>query len=587
MDARRPMTADFLHIPTFDDPEKTKTARLLHILHIAMIFITVPVALSQLLLLGQGDSLIMAVTAIPMVAALMVINHRGAVQLASVITCFIFWGGLLVASVPFGGLYDRIFAWMIIPVAAAGLLLGGRGALFFAVLTFVVAAGQTVMAGGPPLLVALLTSNTAFNVALVVLMGVAEHNTHLTLRRVMANEQRAEALSRDLAAEVRQHQQTAETLRQRDTQYYLLIDQMPVAISLTDAATLRVIYTNRAARQLIGHESPETITGQPALTLVPAAYQPLVAAAIRTTLTAGSVILTDWALLRRDGDMVPVESQSALVEFAGVQAILSAYIDLTERKRAALIGQQAETARAEIEQERQKIAARENMLNTASHQFRTPLAVIISSQQLLKHYEDRMPPEKRQHHYDTIYTQAQYMSALLEDLLEINKSQAGKLEARLEPLALAAFCRQLVEEYASTHGNYTFHYRCEIEGLYLFDPKLLRHITNNLLSNAMKYSPERSTVTITLERKDTSVIFSVEDQGIGVPPEDLDRVFEAFYRGSNTQRIHGTGLGLAIVKSSAEAQGGSVGVRSTPGEGTTFTVRLPLVSAVTTADTMR
>jgi signal transduction histidine kinase len=108
------------------------------------------------------------------------------------------------------------------------------------------------------------------------------------------------------------------------------------------------------------------------------------------------------------------------------------------------------------------------------------------------------------------------------------------------------------------------------------DEKLLRHIFSNLLSNAIKYSPSGGTVRWELNLTDTEAIFQIQDQGIGIPPEDQARLFESFHRASNVGQIPGTGLGLAIVKKAVDLHKGTIQVRSEVGDGTTFIVTLPL-----------
>jgi signal transduction histidine kinase len=111
-------------------------------------------------------------------------------------------------------------------------------------------------------------------------------------------------------------------------------------------------------------------------------------------------------------------------------------------------------------------------------------------------------------------------------------------------------------------------------GMGLFDERLLRHIFGNLLSNAIKYSPDGGTVSLKVFTQGAQTVFEVSDQGIGVPPDEMDHLFASFHRASNVGSISGTGLGLAIVKQSVELHGGAITVRSVPGSGTTFTVTL-------------
>ena len=112
------------------------------------------------------------------------------------------------------------------------------------------------------------------------------------------------------------------------------------------------------------------------------------------------------------------------------------------------------------------------------------------------------------------------------------------------------------------------------------DAVLLRHILSNLLSNAVKYSPENSKIFFRVFHQERSVIFQVKDQGIGIPPQDYQHLFETFYRASNVGKIQGTGLGLAIVKKCVDLHGGLIQIDSEVGRGTTVTVMLPWREAI-------
>jgi signal transduction histidine kinase len=170
------------------------------------------------------------------------------------------------------------------------------------------------------------------------------------------------------------------------------------------------------------------------------------------------------------------------------------------------------------------------------------------------------------------------MTQLLNDVLVLGKAEAGKLEFNPQPLDLEQFCLNLTDELnldASNQHNLTFVNHAQAIQANL-DEKLLRHILNNLLSNAIKYSPSGSDVKFELSCQDTQAIFRIQDEGIGIPEEDQQRLFESFHRAKNVGNVPGTGLGLAIVKNAIDLHGGKISVNSQVGMGTTFTVAIPL-----------
>ena len=163
----------------------------------------------------------------------------------------------------------------------------------------------------------------------------------------------------------------------------------------------------------------------------------------------------------------------------------------------------------------------------------------------------------------------------------IGKAEANKLEFKPVSLNLTKFICDLLEEIKLTTNEHTIVFATQghCVNAYL-DEKLLRHIFSNLLLNAIKYSPQGSTINFDLICQNDKAIFQIKDEGIGIPPEDQNLLFEAFHRATNVKNIPGTGLGLAIVKRCVDLYSGAIAVKSEVGVGTTFTVTLPLQNGV-------
>lgn len=263
------------------------------------------------------------------------------------------------------------------------------------------------------------------------------------------------------------------------------------------------------------------------------------------------------------------------------------------------------TQRRQLEEDLQKALAAERELNdmksrfisTTSHEFRTPLTSILSSSEFLQHYGLTLPMEKRDRHFQRIQRAVKNMTQLLDDVLHISRVEAGKIALNPEPLDLRAFCLELVDELQGSFPDHGIVFEemaagevgggaitggldpgaCPLAGgLPCLDPKLLRHILMNLLSNAVKYSPQSPTVWLRLGLGVDQVVFEVRDRGIGIPPADLERLFESFHRAANVGAISGTGLGLAIVQNAVQLHGGAIAVSSEEGRGSVFTVQLPV-----------
>jgi PAS domain S-box-containing protein len=278
-------------------------------------------------------------------------------------------------------------------------------------------------------------------------------------------------------------------------------------------------------------------------------------------------------LKRRDGSTFWVQMGGSCVRPNDPDSgVIWTFLDISDRKRSEAEMQDA------LEQQKALNELRSRFVAMTSHEFRTPLAAILSAEELLRHYGERLPQSERTEVLDSISGGVQRMSRMLDRVLLLGRADAQMLDFEPRMLDLPPLCRQLVDEARIQHPEG----KCEVvaewgsgvgEGLY--DEKLLRHIFGNLLSNAIKYSPAGGQVHFRVRREGGDTVFEVADQGIGIPADEIPHLFESFHRASNVGAIQGTGLGLAIVKNAVERHGGRIDVESRQGEGTTFTVRLP------------
>ena len=272
-------------------------------------------------------------------------------------------------------------------------------------------------------------------------------------------------------------------------------------------------------------------------------------------------------------EIVVAFSCSAIqTEIEGLQNFVYIGRDITERKRV-----EAEMIKA-LEREKELRELKSRFISMTSHEFRNPMTSILSSIELLETYGQTWTAEKKLKHYDRTKAAVRRMTELLEDVLLVSQAEAGKLEFNPTPLALKTFCSDLVEEIqlgvGETHKINFVYSGSDINAC--MDEKLLLHILMNLLTNAIKYSSPDTTVFFGCYCEDGEVTFKIKDEGIGIPTEDQQRLFESFHRAKNVGNIPGTGLGLAIVQRSVELHNGKITFTSEVGVGTTFIVSLPL-----------
>lgn len=253
------------------------------------------------------------------------------------------------------------------------------------------------------------------------------------------------------------------------------------------------------------------------------------------------------------------------------------------RTREQLIreGKQAEDEmRRALQEEKELGELKSRFVAMASHEFRTPLTTIRTAIEILERYSDVASEAKKSEYFQRIRGAIQNINQLVEDVLIIGEAESGKLEFNPEQFNLESLCQEILEEIKLGIGTgQTIAFTCSGHSDQVYvDPKLIRSILTNLLSNAAKYSNPNGIIRFSLSYLEQSINFEIQDQGIGIPLEDQPKLFELFHRARNANKIQGTGLGLAIVKQCVEMHQGQITFTSQENIGTTFLVILPLES---------
>lgn len=237
-------------------------------------------------------------------------------------------------------------------------------------------------------------------------------------------------------------------------------------------------------------------------------------------------------------------------------------------------------AGAALAEERERVAdLKVRILTQTSHEFRTPLAVILSATDVLQRYGERLTADERSGRIEKVRSAVRQMTDLLDDVLMFGRTDASCFAP--VPIDLVELCRAAVEQ-ARPLVTGTLQLRAVLPPAPLeasVDPFLLGQMLRNVLTNAIRFSPDGGTISVRLDADDATVTVVVADEGIGIPAADLPRLFEPFQRGSNVGKIPGAGLGLAIAKRAIEVHGGRIDVQSPNGGGATFTMTLPAAAA--------
>ena len=398
-------------------------------------------------------------------------------------------------------------------------------------------------------------------------------------KRVDEHTQQLKLANERLSTEIAEHQKTVLALQQSEQRYRAIVENQSELIcrfkfddTITFVNDAYCRYFNKPRELLIGQKFLPEMPPEDRQLITKnfralSQEQPINTYEHRIILPSGEIRWQQWS------DRALFDEQGNFIECQAVGR------DITQLKQA-----EADIRKA-LEKERELSELRASFISIVSHEFRTPLTTIQSSAELLERYNHKLSEQKKQNHFIRIQSAVRRMTQLLDDVLTIGKAEAGKLQFNPKPIDLVAFCREIVERMqvlatchplnTSEQNRFVFRTQGNSSNAQL-DENLLEHILTNLLSNAIKYSPGGGVIQFDLVCQSSLAIFCIKDSGIGIPRDELDKLFDAFGRARNVGTIQGTGLGLAIVKKCVDLHGGKIAVESKLGVGTTFTVTLPL-----------
>jgi len=270
------------------------------------------------------------------------------------------------------------------------------------------------------------------------------------------------------------------------------------------------------------------------------------------------------------------ELSNALEELTKNRLVLEQKIIETQLAEEQLLAAQKDIEKA-LRKERELNELKTRFISTASHEFRTPLSSILSSASLIERYTTTETNDKRLKHINRIKSSVQNLTEILNDFLSLSKMEEGKVAQGRQLFNLEEAISNVVEEMSvSAKTGQLFDYQHSgNNNLIHSNLQSVKNILINLLSNAIKYSGEQSCIYIRSTIDDHNILIEVQDEGMGIPPEQQPFLFTRFFRADNVTAIQGTGLGLFIVQKYLENLNGSISFTSKLNQGTTFSINIP------------
>jgi signal transduction histidine kinase len=275
---------------------------------------------------------------------------------------------------------------------------------------------------------------------------------------------------------------------------------------------------------------------------------------------------------RRDGEI----SITGVIIVAQNITELSEYRENLEKK----VDERTRDLNSALVKEKELVDLKSRFVSIASHEFRTPLSSISLASGFIRKYKLKIAPEEIDKKLESIEKQVRHMTYLLDDVLMIGKSEAGKIKANLTKTNIKTLIANLVSEVSqSTRNTHQVNLKINLKNEeFVTDEKLMRNILINLLTNAIKFSPEADQVDMAVSMKGRELQIKIRDFGVGIPAEDINKLFEPFYRAGNVTDISGTGLGLSIIKKAVDLLNGLVVVESEQNKWTEFRITLPVIN---------
>ena len=330
-----------------------------------------------------------------------------------------------------------------------------------------------------------------------------------------------------------------------------------------------ILDVNESLLNMLGFTQKELI-GVNILTLLPDGER----AQIDVKMKVADLVPIETKFIAKDQRIIDVEARAKDFFYNKLPCRLVTVLDISDRK-------QIEKERIAALTLAENLRIRDDFISIASHELRTPISTLLLQVQLIERdLNKKYPTENRSEAITLFKRQIQRLTELVSTMLDVSRISAGRFTLDLKKVDLGEIVREVVGSLLNlqrTHSTSKIEIEAPLHIIFMADPVRIEQVVENLLTNALKYG-EGKPIIIRLKIEDKDVLLSVEDHGLGIAPEFISRIFDRFERAISSRNITGFGLGLYIVRKIVEAHSGSIQIESRLGVGSTFTVRIPMLS---------
>ncbi len=394
------------------------------------------------------------------------------------------------------------------------------------------------------------------------------------------------------------------SIAQSKRELQAILNAVQTAILVIDPETNKIISANSIAVSLIGDKVDNIVGNEPSIYFKGKNEENLVDDKVKFSRNFES------SITNMNDVPIPILRSIANINIGNQAFRIESFLDITERKMNEIALKQANellelkvqertedlqilvhklrgeiAEREKVELEVRKMLAKEKELNEmkskfvslVSHEFRTPLTIIRSAAQILEKYHNQLDPAQFKEYLERIISTVDIMTDLMENVLFIGKTDNKKHTFYPHQNNIITFAQGITRDIKLTSKSdveIILNISTDSE-VFSFDDTLVRQMLFNLLTNAIKYSPENSNVELNVYNDEDYIYFSIKDYGIGIPEDEQERIFDLFFRGSNVGSVSGTGLGMTVVLRSLNLHKGKIEMDSKPNEGSVFTISIP------------